>query len=109
MSYDHRLADKIRKALSNHSGVSEQGKMGGITFMLDGNVCVRAHSDGGMMVRCEPSMTERFLKEGGVRRFEMKGRSLMKGWLLVDSGQLGGEQSLERWVSVAIDACSRLS
>lgn len=108
MSYDKGLAGRIRKVLSGRPGVSEQAKMGGVTFMLDGKVCVRAHSDGSIMVRCDPSMTEQFLKEEGVRRFEMKGRPLMKGWILVSSDQLSSEKGLDQWIGVSTDTCSKL-
>jgi hypothetical protein len=60
--------------------VKEQQKMGGISFMVNGKMRIRAHTDNEMMLRCEPEITDELLLKKGVRRFEMKGKNNMKVW-----------------------------
>ena len=103
MAYNQQLAARIRKALTHVPGVQEQPKMGGITFMLRGKFCVRAHSNGDMMLRCDPKMTEPFLSKNGVRRFTMKGRSAMQGWLLISSEGTESRKDFDFWVKTALD------
>lgn len=101
MAYNEGLANRIRKAFSSVSGVKEQEKMGGISFMMNGKMLVRAHSDGTMMLRCKPEMTELLLQKKGVTRFEMKGKPMMKGWLLIHQEGMEKQKDFDDWIKVA--------
>jgi hypothetical protein len=106
MAYDEKLAKRIRDALAGLAQgkeVEEQPKMGGISFLLDGKVCVRAHSDGTLLVRCEPKRTDELLAKKGGRRFEMQGRPTMKGWLLIGPEATRSKKDLDYWVGVSLD------
>jgi hypothetical protein len=107
MAYDDKLAGRIRDALAGRAQVEEQQKMGGISFLVNGKVCVRAHSDGGMLVRCEPKRTDELLAKKGARRFEMKGRPMMKGWLLIGPEATRSKKDLDYWVGVSLDFCHK--
>lgn len=97
------LAAKIRAALAGRPGVTEQRKMGGTTFLLDGKVCVRAHC-GELMARCRPELTDRLLAKAGARRFEMTGKREMKGWLLIEPESADAE--FQFWIETALEACA---
>ena len=97
------LAAKIRAALACRPGVTEQRKMGGTTFLLDGKVCVRAHR-GELMARCRPELTDQLLTKPGVRRFEMTGKREMKGWLVIAPDAADAE--FEIWIETALEACA---
>jgi len=103
MPHDPKLATRIREALSNDPGITEQQKMGGITFMRNGIVCVRAHSDGGMMMRCEPDMTEELLTKKGAKRFEVKNKPMMNGWLVISPEGLATKKDFDFWIRTALD------
>lgn len=97
------LAAKIRAALACRPGVTEQRKMGGTTFLLDGQVCVRDHR-GELMARCRPELTDQLLAKAGVRRFEMTGKREMKGWLIIEPEAADAE--FEFWIETALEACA---
>ena len=101
-SYSEELLGKVRKALADHPGIQEKKKMGGITFMRNGKLCVRVQGED-LMVRCEPGMTDELLTRNGARRYEMKGKTNMKGWLLVGPGGTSGEQDFTFWMRVTLD------
>lgn len=108
MSYDEHLADRIRAALAHIPAVEEQRKMGGISFMVNGKMCVRAAPQKEMMLRCEPGRTDELLAKEGVRRFEMKGKTNMQGWLLISQEALQSQGSFDYWMSVALDYNQKL-
>lgn len=70
---------------------------GGHAFLVHGHMAVGASSQGGLMVRIDPSDGERLTAEPGVHPFEMRGRT-MTGWIGVDAAVLGGDDDLRRWV-----------
>jgi hypothetical protein len=108
MSYSEILAAKIRKALTDISNVEEQHKMGGISFMINGKMCIRAHSDNGIMMRCEPAMTEELLRKKGVKRYEVKGKPQMNGWLLINEEGFANKKDLDFWINTALDYNNKL-
>ncbi len=98
MAYDHELADRLREALQDESGLTERRMFGGLAFLIHGNMAVAASGQGGMMVRIDPTQAESLVSEPHVRRFEMRGRQ-MDGWLRVASDALDTDDDLRRWVS----------
>jgi hypothetical protein len=103
--YNERLVQRISARLAGRDDVEAMAKMGGTTFMVDGKVCVRAHQ-GELMARCRPALTDALLARPGVRRFEMKGRANMKGWLLVDRSATEADADLAFWIDGALEAVS---
>lgn len=102
-TYEEAFAGRIRAALASRTDVTEQRKMGGITFLVDGKVCVRDHR-GELMARCRPELTDTLLARPGVRRFEMSGKREMKGWLVIEPDAADSE--LEFWIEIALEACA---
>ncbi len=102
MAHDQSLAERIRKALAGMPGITEQQKMGGISFMKKGHVVVRAHSDGSMMLRCDPEMTDDLLRKKGAQRFAMKGKANMRGWLIITAEGTATDKALAFWIDVAL-------
>ena len=64
MAYDDKLADRIRKALTDFPDIKEKEKMGRLSFTLNGKMCVRVNNND-MMIRCQPEMTEELLYKKG--------------------------------------------
>ena len=102
MAYDEKLADRIREALSKIKAVDEQAKMGGISFMVNDKVCVRVFNDE-IMLRCEPEQTDELLTKKGARRFEMKGKPMMKGWLMIRPEGIKTKKDFDYWMNIALD------
>ena len=102
MPYNEGLIERIREALSEIDNVVEQKKFGGISFMVNDKMCVRANKDD-LMLRCEPEMTDELLTMKGARRFEMKGKTQMKGWLLVNARGTSNQKDFDFWMKIAVD------
>ena len=87
----------MRSLLSNERGLTEKRMFGGLAFLINGNMAVSASGKGGLMVRVEPSQTDRLVRAAHAHRFEMRGRE-MDGWLRVDVDGVRTKRQLETWV-----------
>jgi hypothetical protein len=108
MAYNQALADNLRKTLIHISGIKEQKKMGGVSFMLHKKLLIRAHSDNNMLLRCEPKRTDELLKQKGAKRFEMKNKPSMNGWLLITPEGLENKKDLDYWIDIALEYNTKL-
>ena len=97
MAYDEELAARIRDVVQGEPGLSEKRMFGGLAFLVHGNMAVSASSQGGLLLRVDPSQTDALVDQQHVRRFEMRGREL-DGWLRVDPELLQTDEELRRWV-----------
>jgi TfoX/Sxy family transcriptional regulator of competence genes len=98
MAYDEDLANRIREIVLTEPGVSERRMFGGLAFLVDGNMCVSASGQGGVLLRVDPAATDVLLGKPHAHPFEMRGR-VMQGWLRVDAEGLKTRRQLERWVT----------
>ena len=98
MAFDEALAARVRPLVQ---GVATEKKMfGGLAFLVGGNMSVGVHGDA-LIVRVDPSDTQKALAERGVRVFDLTGRP-MKGWLLVSKEVLGSDHALAAWVGRSV-------
>jgi hypothetical protein len=74
---------------------------GGLAFLIGGHMAVSARSQGGLLLRVDPTQTESLVSDPHVRRFEMRGRE-MDGWLRVDAEALKTDDAFRRWVNYGI-------
>src|SRR5258706_9177648 len=96
MSYDEKLAMRIRKALAARDDVVEKKMFGGLCFMVSGAMCCGlTKSD--FMVRVGPAQYEDALAEPHARPMDFTGRPL-KGMVYVALEGLRTEAALARWV-----------
>ena len=102
MPYDTHAADGIRVLLAGQSGVVERKMMGGIVFMVNGNMCVTASGRGGMLVRVGPEAQARVLKEPHVQPMRMAGRT-MHGFVRVMPEGYRTSAALRKWVTRGLD------
>jgi TfoX/Sxy family transcriptional regulator of competence genes len=99
--YDEELADRIRELLAQEQDVSEQRMFGGLAFLVGGNMAVAASGQGGLMVRVDPSKSDRLIATGVAQPMEMQGRQ-MKGWLRVGTGGVRTKPQLRKWVDIGV-------
>ncbi len=107
MPYDIQAADGIRVLLANQPGVVERKMMGGLVFMVNGNMCVSASGRGGILVRVGPEVQARALKEPHVKAVTMAGRS-MTGFVRVMPEGYRTAAALRKWVKRGVDHVSGL-
>jgi hypothetical protein len=97
VSYDEKLADRVREHVRAEPGLSEKRMFGGLAFMINGNLAVSASGQGGLLLRVDPAQTEDLVADPVAARFVMRGRE-MDGWLRIDVDATMPEAELERWV-----------
>jgi TfoX/Sxy family transcriptional regulator of competence genes len=97
VAYDEELAGRIRELVEGQPGLTEQKMFGGLAFLIGGNMAVAASGQGGILVRVDPAESDELVSKTTAREMEMRGRS-MRGWLRVDSEEVGTREQLAEWV-----------
>jgi len=98
MAYDEQLARRIRSYLAGETGLTEKRMFGGLAFLINGNLAVSASSQGGLLLRVDPTSTDALLTDPHAQRAVMRGRE-MDGWLRVDADAVTTDEDLARWVA----------
>jgi TfoX/Sxy family transcriptional regulator of competence genes len=101
VAYNEKLADRIRLSFDNAPKVQEKQMMGGLTFMVNGKMCVGVMKDD-LMVRISPDIYEKALEKPGCRQMTFTGRPL-KNFVFVDEEGTKSKKSLDYWLSLALD------
>jgi TfoX/Sxy family transcriptional regulator of competence genes len=99
VAYDEKLADRIRQLIADEPELTEKKMFGGLAFLIGGNMAVAASGQGGALVRVDPAESDRLVESTTARPMEMRGRP-MRGWLRVDSGDIGTKRELAKWVGL---------
>ena len=101
MSYDERIAARIRALLRKRRDVVERTMFGGLTFMVNGAMCCGVTSEA-LVVRVGPAEYERALAEPHARPMDFTGRPLI-GMVYVDPPGYRTAPALSRWVQRGLD------
>lgn len=111
MAYDETLAARYRDALEGLPEISEQRMMGGICFMMSGNMIGGAHrektGEGRFMFRVGKENQAQALARPGARPMEFGGRRL-GGMVFVDEEVCSDTATLADWISLALSFVSTL-
>jgi hypothetical protein len=99
--YDEKLANRIRELIGSDSDLTEQKMFGGLAFLIGGNMAVAASGQGGILVHVDPDESDTLVETTNARLMEMRGRS-MRGWVRVDSEELGTKRQLAKWVELGV-------
>ena len=100
MAYDQELADRIRELIEGEAP-TEKKMFGGLAFLIGGNMAVAASGQGGLLVRVDPTQSEKLLATTSARPMEMRGRE-MRGWLRVNAEDVRTQRELGRWVRLGV-------
>lgn len=103
MAFSDMQAERFRAALGDRTGVVAKRMMGGLIFMLDGNMLGGVDRDASgadrFMFRVGPDGMAEALARSGGRPVEMGGRRL-NGFVFVPDCD---DASLGAWVRLALD------
>ena len=99
MAYDERLAARVRAMLDGQR-VEEKPMMGGLTFMVNGKMCVGIVKDD-LMARIGPKNQASALERRGCREMDFSG-SPMRGYVFVGTEGTASEKDLKHWVTLAL-------
>lgn len=95
MAYSEELATRVRAAIGDRSGLSEQKMFGGVVWLLDGNMACGTMGDD-LLVRLDRDDVDRALTEPGVAPMTMQGRT-MRSFVIVDADAIEDDADLIRW------------
>ncbi len=101
MAYNEKLADRIRAALAHLPTVEEKKMFRGLTFMVNGKMCVSVSGDE-LMCRFDPALQETVVEKKGFRIMIMKGR-LYKGFGYISEAGIESKKDLDYWVGLSLD------
>ena len=90
------LVERVRTALAAIPRVAEKRMFGGITFMVDGKMCISVGTDR-LMCRIDPELHDRAIARRGVRTVKMKGRAY-RGFVHVREDVVASKRDLNYWV-----------
>jgi TfoX/Sxy family transcriptional regulator of competence genes len=104
MSYDEKLASRIRALLAERDDVVEKKMFGGLCFLVNGAMCCGL-TKSAFMVRVGAVNYEDALAQPHARPMDFTGRPL-KGLIYVAPEGLRTKAALARWVSRGIEFVS---
>jgi TfoX/Sxy family transcriptional regulator of competence genes len=96
MSYDEKLAARVRAVLSARDDVVEKRMFGGLCFMVSGAMCCGLTKNG-FMVRVGAERYDEALAQPHARPMDFTGRPL-KGMVYVAPEGIGSDAALGRWI-----------
>ena len=100
MPYDEKLVERVRGVLAGKA-FEERKMFGGLTFMVQGNMCCGVAGQR-LMVRVGPEKYDEALGQKHAQLMDFTGRP-MKGFVFVGSEGLTSAKELEAWVRRGVD------
>ncbi len=101
MAYDEKLADRVREALADVPQVVEKKMFRGITFMVNGKMCVSVGDDE-LMCRVDPELFEVVAERNGCRPM-IHNKRVMKSFIFVSEDGYSKKKDFDYWIGLALD------
>lgn len=101
MAYNEKLTQRVREALAHIPNVEERKMFSGITFMVNGKMCVSVGADR-IMCRIDPDMHDTAIQRNGARTVQMKGRDY-RGYVYVDELAIKNRKDFDYWINLSLD------
>ena len=101
MAYNETLANRIRESLQHLTNIEEKEMMGGLTFMVNGKMCVGIIKDE-MMCRIDPEFHEKAIEMRGCRTMDFTKRP-MKGYVMVDDTGIKTKSEFDFWINCCLE------
>jgi TfoX/Sxy family transcriptional regulator of competence genes len=96
VSYDLEAAERVRQLLADRDDVVEKRMVGGLSFLVNGNMCCGV-TGMALMVRVGAEVREQALREPHTRPMQFAGRAL-SGFICVEPAGFPTDEALARWV-----------
>ena len=101
MAYSEKLADRVRELLVSVPNTEEKKMFSGITFMVNGKMCVSVGKDR-IMCRIDPTVHAQAIDKSGARTVQMKGRDY-KGYVYVNEDAIKTKKDLDYWINLSLE------
>ncbi|TDT47133.1 TfoX-like protein [Maribacter spongiicola] len=107
MAYSEYLADRVRPRLKGKGELEEKKMMGGLTFMVNGKMCIgimfdKKSEEDKLMVRVGKLNYEELLNKPGSRPMDFTGKPL-RDFLFIGPDGFDTEDDLDFWVAQALE------
>jgi TfoX/Sxy family transcriptional regulator of competence genes len=106
LSYDPEAAERVRQLLSGRDGIVEKKMVGGLSFLVNGNMCCGVTGTA-LMIRVGADGREEALREPYTRPMQFAGRAL-SGFICVEPAGFEADDALAWWVQRGLDFVSGL-
>lgn len=102
MSYDTKLADRLREYLVQFPDlkIEEKEMFRGLTFMVNGKMCVSVSGEN-LMCRFDPALTSEIAEKTGFLPMKMRNREY-KGYCYVEPEGFKTKADFECWVNLCL-------
>jgi TfoX/Sxy family transcriptional regulator of competence genes len=97
---NEKLTQRVREALAEVPKVKEKKMFRGITFMVNGKMCMSV-GDEGIMCRIDPEIFDEALEKNGARPM-IHGERVMKGFVFVHQSALDRKKEFDYWVNLSL-------
>src|SRR5262249_14672325 len=101
LSYDPEAAERVRQLLSGRDDVVGRRMVGGLSFLVNGNMCCGITGTA-LMVRVGAEGRKQALRQPHVRPMQFAGRA-MSGFICVEPDGFAADDALARWVQRGLD------
>jgi TfoX/Sxy family transcriptional regulator of competence genes len=101
VNYDPETVQRVRRLLADRGDVTEKKMVGGLSFLVNGNMCCGVTGQD-LMVRVGPDGREQALREPHVRPMRFGGR-VLSGFICVEPAGFAAGEALARWVQRGLD------
>jgi len=102
MAYNIKLADRVREYLADFPSlkIEEKKMFRGLTFMVNGKMCVSVSGEN-LMCRFDPSLQDEVAERNGFQPMIMKGKQY-KGYCYINPYGLKAKKDFEYWVNLCL-------
>ena len=102
MSYNTRLADRIREYLLNYPSleIEEKEMFRGLTFMVNGKMCISVSGEN-LMCRFDPALQAEVAEKNGFLPMLMKGK-VLQGYCYVSCEGVKATNDFARWIDFCL-------
>jgi TfoX/Sxy family transcriptional regulator of competence genes len=105
LSFDPEAAARVRRLLSGRDDVVEKKMVGGLSFLVNGNMCCGI-TGLALMIRVGAESREQALREPHVRPMLLGGR-VLSGFICIEPAGYAADDALASWVQRGLDfACA---
>ena len=106
MPYNLDLEYRIEGLIAQFGGITKKKMLGGIGYLLNGNMCFGIHKEY-LITRTSEEKAQELLKSEYITTFDITGKP-MKGWLMVSPDYVETDEQLLSMLKLGINFAESL-